>query len=85
MPAPRAILLLNQIPPPLPVWAGEEDGVDDKEGESLTETVLEVLETPISVVVGPAPADKVGDTELLGVSVSDSASVAPVAWASVPF
>jgi hypothetical protein len=71
MPLPRAILLLNPIPPPLPVWVGEEDGVDDKEGESLTEPVLKALETPVSVVVGPVPADEVGDTELLRVSVSD--------------
>jgi hypothetical protein len=86
MPVPRAILLLKLIPPPLPVWVGEEDGADgDKVGEPLTESVLEALEPPISVVVGPTPAGEGGDTELLGISVSDPAAIIVVNWDSIPF
>jgi hypothetical protein len=70
MPVPRAILSPKLSPPPLPVWVGEEDGDEgDEEEESLTDPEFEMLENPISVVVGAVPTDEVGDTELLGVSV----------------
>ena len=47
--------------------------------------MLEALEARILVVRGPAPANEVEATQLLGVSVSDSAAVVVVGWDSMPF
>jgi hypothetical protein len=49
----------------------------------LTDLEVEGLENSVSVVVGAAPADEAGETELLGVSVGVPVAVVAVAVVSL--